>query len=59
MYVALKGVTSGRYYAMAQYGEALQGHFDAPQSENVEIVVRNSLVTGAVVMHGAFWSMSP
>lgn len=59
VYVALKGVTSGRYYAMAQYGEALQGHFDAPQSENVEIVVRNSLVTGAVVMHGAFWSMSP
>ena len=59
VYVAMKGVTSGRYYAMAQYGEALQGQFDAPQSENVEIVVRNSLVTGAVVMHGAFWSMSP
>ena len=55
IYVALKGATSGTYYAVATIGTTISGEFHIPASEKINIVVRNSDGTDAHVM-SAYWT---
>jgi hypothetical protein len=59
IYVAIKGATSGKYYAVCQVGSTVSGYFDVPQAEKLNIVWRNSDATNAHVMSGHWTAMSP
>lgn len=59
IYVAIKGATSGKYYAVCQSGSTVADWFDVPQAEKLNIVWRNSDATNAHVMSGHWTAMSP
>jgi hypothetical protein len=59
VYVAIKGATSNKYYAVCQAGSSVSGTFDVPTAEKLNIVARNSDATNAHVFSGHWTAMSP
>lgn len=59
IYVAVKGATSGNYYAVCQSGASVSGFFTVSQAEKLNIVRRNSDGTNAHVLSGYWQAMSP
>ena len=55
VYIAIKGATSGKYYAVCQVGSTVSGYFEVPQAEKLNVVWRNSDATNAHVM-SAHWT---
>lgn len=58
VYVAIKGATSSKYYALAFQGETVAGVFDAPTAEKLNIVARNQ-DTVAHSMSGHWQAVNP
>ena len=52
IYICIKGATSAKYYAVCSYGASVAYQFYVASAEKLNISVRNSLATGAVVMSG-------
>jgi hypothetical protein len=58
VYVAIKGATSGNYYAVCQNGSTISGVFIVPSAEKLNIVRRNSDATNAHVLSGYWQAMT-
>jgi hypothetical protein len=56
-YVAIKGATSGTYYAVAVIGAAVQGYFDMPTSEKLNFVSQGGSSGHWAI--GSVYGMSP